>query len=136
MASSSKLAEQYARDRYAFTHGRCVVCRFVVAWPSGPRRRLKDSPRCPGCDGLLVRTCAALVRQDHRTIVRTIRFGIGPRLPAYLADVHAGAAGELCRDSGRGVCRSCGVALTTCETCRGVGYHREDCAEGRGSVYA
>ena len=37
---------------------------------------------------------------------------------------HVAPADTLCADGGDGCCRACGVSMTTCEECGGVGYHR------------
>ncbi len=39
------------------------------------------------------------------------------------------ATGGPCLDDDTGCCRFCGVSLTLCETCGGVGYHRDGCKE-------
>lgn len=33
-----------------------------------------------------------------------------------------------CEDEGDGTCRYCGVSLTVCLACGGIGYHRNGCA--------
>ena len=45
------------------------------------------------------------------------------------AMTHERAVGALCADDGTGSCVGCGVALTTCESCQGVGYHADLCSE-------
>jgi hypothetical protein len=42
---------------------------------------------------------------------------------------HADAAGALCVDDGNGCCGLCGVAMTPCDECKGVGYHAASCPE-------
>jgi len=46
-----------------------------------------------------------------------------------VASDHEAAAGSLCSDDGTGCCADCHVALTTCDSCTGVGYHRAKCPE-------
>lgn len=46
-----------------------------------------------------------------------------------LGEAHAEAAGALCKDDGSGCCGTCGVSLSTCDSCTGVGYHRPDCPQ-------
>lgn len=49
----------------------------------------------------------------------------------YLAvekDHHAAAAGALCHEGSDGCCLTCGVEMTLCNVCEGIGYHRENCA--------
>ncbi len=43
--------------------------------------------------------------------------------------MHADALGALCVDDGSGCCAVCAVALVPCDTCEGVGYHRDGCAQ-------
>jgi hypothetical protein len=40
---------------------------------------------------------------------------------------HQSAAGAACLDGGDGACVLCGVEMTTCNVCGGIGYHRENC---------
>lgn len=125
-------AEKYRLDRGGYTHGRCALCQLVVAWRAAPGRRLKDHPRCPACDGLLLR--AGWLWNAPRVRLERPRFGLGERVDGKaLVDVHANAGGDLCADNGRGSCRVCGVALAWCESCDGVGYHRAACVELAGS---
>ena len=60
-------------------------------------------------------------------------------MPIDCAEAHSAAAGDLCEDGGDGCCRICGVSMTECDECEGVGYHREDCPyierNGEGSPY-
>lgn len=42
---------------------------------------------------------------------------------------HESQAGAACTDDGCGMCTECGVALTTCTVCGGIGYHRDLCPE-------
>lgn len=42
---------------------------------------------------------------------------------------HDRAAGALCTDDGDGLCATCGVALTECGVCHGIGYHRTGCPD-------
>jgi hypothetical protein len=44
-------------------------------------------------------------------------------------DGHDAAAGSLCQDDGTGCCGICGVAMSVCNECGGIGYHRDLCAE-------
>lgn len=45
---------------------------------------------------------------------------------------HASAAGEKCHGGEDGLCQTCGVDMTTCAVCGGIGYHRAGCAESDG----
>lgn len=47
-----------------------------------------------------------------------------------LAGDHAIAAGARCTRGDDGCCKGCGVAMTLCDVCVGIGYHRAGC-EGR-----
>lgn len=42
---------------------------------------------------------------------------------------HDQFAGSHCIEGPDGCCVTCGVAMTTCEACSGVGYHTATCAE-------
>lgn len=42
---------------------------------------------------------------------------------------HHLAAGKLCTDGADGFCTTCGVAMTTCDVCAGIGYHAKGCPE-------
>lgn len=45
-----------------------------------------------------------------------------------LSELHARAGGDLCtEDPETGLCSVCCVALETCPTCHGRGYHRDTC---------
>jgi hypothetical protein len=46
-----------------------------------------------------------------------------------IGDMHSKAAGALCVWDTRGLCVYCGVTESDCETCGGVGYHRDGCAD-------
>lgn len=41
--------------------------------------------------------------------------------------LHEAAAGAKCHDDGNGFCLTCGVEMTVCNVCNGIGYHREGC---------
>ncbi len=43
---------------------------------------------------------------------------------------HDVSGGGLCTDDGSGCCDSCGVAMSECPTCGGIGYHFNGCADG------
>lgn len=40
---------------------------------------------------------------------------------------HEAAAGAKCHAGPDGFCLTCGVEMTVCNACNGIGYHREDC---------
>lgn len=40
---------------------------------------------------------------------------------------HEAAAGALCKEGPAGHCLTCGVEMTVCNVCNGIGYHREGC---------
>jgi hypothetical protein len=42
---------------------------------------------------------------------------------------HELAAGKLCTEGSDGFCTVCGVAMTTCDVCAGIGYHAKGCPE-------
>src|SRR4029077_12154154 len=42
-------------------------------------------------------------------------------------DDHETAAGTKCQEGPDGCCMSCGVEMSTCATCCGVGYHSDSC---------
>lgn len=42
---------------------------------------------------------------------------------------HEDSAGADCTEGPDGCCTTCGVAMTTCNVCGGVGYHHAGCAE-------
>jgi len=70
-------AEQYLRNPYAYTHGRCRPCGILFAWRAGRGRRLKDGPACPDCGAALTRTSQAVgdraqVREPVWSLVRTM----------------------------------------------------------------
>lgn len=44
-----------------------------------------------------------------------------------LLSEHAAAFGAKCTDGGDGCCSLCGVSLSVCEECMGVGFHRPSC---------
>lgn len=58
-----------------------------------------------------------------------IRYPTGGEYRLTLPVDHQSAAGEACADDGTGMCRGCGVALTTCGVCGGIGYHSANCRE-------
>lgn len=41
--------------------------------------------------------------------------------------LHEAVAGAKCHDDGNGFCLTCGVEMTVCNVCNGIGYHREGC---------
>jgi hypothetical protein len=42
---------------------------------------------------------------------------------------HQEAAGAACHQGPDGCCTTCGIEMTTCNVCRGVGYHRAACPQ-------
>jgi hypothetical protein len=42
--------------------------------------------------------------------------------------------GDACDFDEHDTCRECGVVASECETCGGVGYHREGCADSEGGA--
>ena len=42
-------------------------------------------------------------------------------------EVHQAAAGAKCHMDTDGFCLTCGVEMTLCNVCKGIGYHREGC---------
>jgi hypothetical protein len=40
---------------------------------------------------------------------------------------HEAAAGAKCTEGPDGFCLTCGVEMTVCNVCHGIGYHREKC---------
>ena len=42
---------------------------------------------------------------------------------------HADAAGTLCISGADGTCALCGVAMTKCDHCTGIGYHAAGCQD-------
>jgi hypothetical protein len=51
-----------------------------------------------------------------------------------LRSSHDSAIGALCIDDGTGCCAECGVAMTVCDACGGVGYHCDLCPESDETV--
>lgn len=50
---------------------------------------------------------------------------------AYLSTektLHEAAAGAKCHEEPDGFCLTCGVEMTVCNVCHGIGYHREGCS--------
>jgi hypothetical protein len=47
--------------------------------------------------------------------------------PTVAHQNHESAAGALCRSEGDGLCADCGVEMTVCNVCSGIGYHRGGC---------
>lgn len=47
---------------------------------------------------------------------------------ARMRDRHALAEGAACREGDDGMCAGCGVEMTVCNVCHGIGYHRENCS--------
>ena len=52
--------------------------------------------------------------------------------PDRLRNLHALKAGRLCHEGRDGTCVECGVSLSECDRCHGVGYHEAVCAENEG----
>jgi len=44
-------------------------------------------------------------------------------------DTHSAAGGDKCHEGPDGLCLMCGVEMSVCDACHGVGYHREHCPE-------
>jgi hypothetical protein len=120
---------------------RAVAAEPARVWADGLRLlevaetclRIAEAPREPGrhlrrYEEIRVRNFgSALWRAvDALGVLRAVlRINCG--VPAE--DEHAATLGALCLDDGTGGCRTCGVALVRCETCRGLGYHAADCSE-------
>jgi len=47
----------------------------------------------------------------------------------YKSDVHSVGGVGICYDSRDGTCYVCGVYMTLCLHCSGIGYHYLDCVE-------
>jgi hypothetical protein len=97
---------------------RFVVCRLVDSDPDRVHRTGAPTLRDLVHERYLADGAPLFETEDPDALV------------AYLRGLdHENAGGDLCTDDGTGTCGVCGVALTKCDACDGIGYHRELCPE-------
>lgn len=95
--------------------------RFSVTWESGIRQR-----RPQGCHHV------ALVPETRRDLARLALVKAALLPQAIMEEIcaeHTAAAGARCIVGDDGCCASCGVEMSTCTRCGGVGYHCAGCAD-------
>jgi hypothetical protein len=88
------------------------------AWESAPFFRDEDEPLTPDEMESLVAECA-------RQVLEFVRH---PTPTDADREAHQAAAGAKCHEGPDGMCLTCGVEMTLCNVCKGIGYHREGCA--------
>lgn len=67
----------------------------------------------------------ALVDRDQRQSPNPAH--LRSALRTLASDDHEAAAGTLCSPGPDGCCVGCGVEMTLCNVCHGIGYHRTAC---------
>jgi len=70
--------------------------------------------RMPDCD------IESAINASARTVIEFLR--------ASVATEHEAAVGARCREGEHGCCVACGVDMSHCNVCQGIGYHRENCS--------
>lgn len=102
------------RDDFAGCH-LDAPARYMLCASEGPRNLTPDAyhDHLPTSDVVLHST------EDPSDLLRFIS--------TYERDAHAAAAGALCREDTHGCCSTCGVDMSHCNVCQGIGYHRELC---------
>ncbi len=86
---------------------------------STPLRTWESTPFCRDDEMRPEQEIELLVDECARNALHLVRTG--------LATAHEAAAGARCHPGDDGLCVDCGVEMTACNVCHGVGYHRAGC---------